>query len=109
MANQRRATVHCWRFGIHRSCRSFKGLDAVSVLCQAAANQAEEIRCLECVGHVSDIPFPPSSPTLDAMVAVLQARLVTPWRNGSMRYCRTRVRASSEQAFCKAAAITVPA
>ena len=86
-----------------------RGLDAVSVLCQAAANQAEEIRCLECVGHVSDIPFPPSSPTLDAMVAVLQARLVTPWRNGSMRYCRTRVRASSEQAFCKAAAITVPA
>jgi len=30
-------------------------------------------------------------------------------RNGSMHYCRTRVRASGEQAFCKAAAIIVPA
>ncbi|CAL1147726.1 unnamed protein product [Cladocopium goreaui] len=86
-----------------------RGLDAVSVLCQPAPKQAEEVRCLECVGHVSEIPFPPSSPTLDAMVAVLQARLVTPWRNGSMHYCRTRVRASGEQAFCKAAAIIVPA
>ena len=47
MANQRRATVHCWRFGIHRSCRSFEGLDAVSVLCQAAANQAEAVRWID--------------------------------------------------------------
>ena len=68
-----------------------------------------QVQCLECVGHVSELPFAPSSRTLDAMVAVLQARLITPWRNGSMDNCRSRVRATSEQAFCKAAAITVPA
>ena len=33
-----------------------------------------------------DLPFTPSSPTLDAMVAVLQARLVTPWRLGSREH-----------------------
>ena len=36
---------------------------------------------------VKDIPFPPSSPTLDAMVAVLQARLVTPWRTFEFFQC----------------------
>ncbi|CAJ1340685.1 unnamed protein product [Effrenium voratum] len=86
-----------------------RGPGAVSVLCQPAPHQAEEIQCLECVGHVSDLPFTPSSPTLDAMVAVLQARLVTPWRNGHMGRCRSLVHASSEHAFCKAAALTVPA
>ncbi|CAE7423041.1 unnamed protein product [Symbiodinium sp. CCMP2456] len=96
-----------------------RGPDAVSVRCRAAETRAEDITCLECVSHVSDLPFTshprdallPSErrrqATLDALASVMQARLVSPWRDGSMELCRRA--AAGENAFCKSAAVMVPA
>ncbi|CAE7944636.1 HHT1 [Symbiodinium sp. KB8] len=92
-----------------------RGPDAVSVKCRAAETRAEDITCLECVSHVSDLPFTshprdallPSErrrqATLDALASVMQARLVSPWRDGSMELCRRA--AAGENAFCKSAAV----
>ncbi|CAE7030196.1 unnamed protein product [Symbiodinium sp. CCMP2592] len=99
--------------------RGSGGEAAVSVRCRAAETRAEDITCLECVSHVSDVPFTshrrdallPSErrrqATLDALASVMQARLVSPWRDGSMELCRRA--AAGENAFCKSAAVTVPA
>eukprot|EP00439_Symbiodinium_sp_Y106_P085183 s755_g27.t2 len=106
--------------GDFENWRSRGSSDEVSVRCRAVSEtRAEDITCLECVSHVSDVPFTshprdallPSErrrqATLDALASVMQARLVSPWRDGSMELCRRA--AAGENAFCKSAAMTVPA
>ncbi|CAE7777654.1 unnamed protein product [Symbiodinium pilosum] len=99
-----------------------RGSNSVNIRCQAAKRKAEEVHCLECVSHIPDLLFAPWTSdgdatllpserrrraTLELLASVMQARLISPWRNGSMKLCRRAV--GDKAAFCKAAAVTVPA